>query len=374
MIEMTLQERVAAERATGHDIAIEPPQECRMLWQRARAAGIPLGRLAILRRPLTAARIGGAWNRSTGDIWVLQSDDPAETLRRLLHELAHAERQSPRPATIDEDWDEEAATEHRARELAQRWDVGAIFDGVPLSRSLAQIETLRERHHLAADLAATRDPYQARAAYDAICDLAHTHGWGEATLEAALYDADEDDAVNAAIVDFGRAGLRASWRVGHGVGGTFGQLSCQQDTRSGALLRSALRQAGQLNANWLCRRLLVSSDAPRRLSLLLTLSEAAELPTVLSAAQTLLLAHPDQSPLATWRCYGEPAETVRLYQLSVSVDQETTNLWVLLRPRRSRDRVVEAALQRFILTWATVTAIRCESFAEGLIILWAQHG
>lgn len=108
-----------------------------MLWQRARAAGIPLGRLAILRRPLTAARIGGAWNRSTGDIWVLQSDDPVETLRRLLHELAHAERQSPRPTTIDEDWNEEAATEHRARELAQRWDVGAIFDGLPLSQSLA---------------------------------------------------------------------------------------------------------------------------------------------------------------------------------------------------------------------------------------------
>lgn len=374
MIEMTLQERVAAERATGHDIAIEPPQECRMLWQRARAAGIPLGRLAILRRPLTAARIGGAWNRSTGDIWVLQSDDLAETLRRLLHELAHAERQSPCPTTIDEDWNEEAATEHRARELAQRWDVGAIFDGLPLSRSLAQIETLRERHHLAADLAATREPFQARAAYDAICNLAHSRGWGEATLEAALYDADEDDAVNAAIVDFSRAGLRASWRVGHGIGGSFGPLACQQDTRSGAILRSALRQAGYLTTDWLTRRLVISTDAPRRLSLLLTLSEAAELPAVLSAAQALLLAHPDQSLLATWRCYGEPTESVHTYQLSISVDQETTHLWVLLRPRRPRDRIVEAALQRFILTWAEVTAIRNESFAEGLLALWAQHG
>jgi hypothetical protein len=374
MIEMTLQERVAAEQATGHDSAIEPPQECRMLWQRARAAGIPLGRLAILRRPLTAARIGGAWNRSTGDIWVLQSDDPAETLRRLLHELAHAERQSPRPATIDEDWNEEAVTEHRARELAQRWDVGASFDGLPLSRSLAQIETLRERHHLAADLAATRDPFQARAAYDAICNLAHSRRWGEATLEAALYDADEDDAVNAAIVDFSRAGLRASWRVGHGIGGSFGPLACQQDTRSGTTLRAALHQAGALNVDWLSRRLVISTDAPRRLSLLLTLSEAAALPAVLSAAQALLLAHPDQSLLATWRCYGEPTEAVRTYQLSVSVDQETTNLWVLLRPRRPRDRIVEAALQRFILTWAEVTAIRSESFAEGLLALWAQHG
>lgn len=374
MVEMTLQERVAAARATGHDIAIEPPQECRSLWQRARTAGIPLGQLAILCRPLTAARIGGGWNRKSGDIWVLQSDDHAETLRRLLHELAHAERQSPRPATIDDDWNEEAATEHRARELAQCWEVGAIFDGVPLSQSLAQIEMLRERHHLAADLAATRDPYQARAAYDAICDLAHTRGWGEATLEAALYDADEDDAINAAIVDFSRANLRVSWRVGHGIGGSFGPLACQQDTRSGAILRSALRQAGYLTTDWLTRRLVISADSPRRLSLLLTLSEAAELPAVLSAAQALLLAHPDQSPLAIWRCYGESAETVRLYQLSVSVDQETTSLWVLLRPRRSRDRVVEAALQRFILTWATVTAIRCESFSEGLLALWAQHG
>lgn len=345
-----------------------------MLWQRARAAGIPLGRLAILHRPLTAARIGGAWNRSTGDIWVLQSDDPAETLRRLLHELAHAERQSPRPATIDEDWNEEAVTEHRARELAQRWDVGAIFDGLPLSQSLAQIETLRERHHLAADLAATREPFQARAAYDAICNLAHSRGWGEATLEAALYDADEDDVVNAAIVDFSRAGLRASWRVGHGIGGTFGQLACQQDTRSGATLRSALRQAGYLTTDWLSRRLVIFGDAPQRLSLLLPLSEAAELPAVLSAAQALLLAHPDQSLLATWRCYGETTETVRLYQLSLCFDQATTNLWVLLRLRRSRDRVVEAALQRFILTWAKVTAIRSESFAEGLLTLWAQHG
>jgi hypothetical protein len=369
MIELALQERVAATQATGHDIAIEPPQECRALWQRARAAGIPLGRLAILHRPVTAARIGGGWNRSTGDIWVLQSDDPVETLRRLLHELAHAERQSPRPATIDEDWNEEAATEHRARELAQRWDVGAIFDGVPLSRSLAQIETLRERHHLAADLAATREPFQARAAYDAICNLAHSRGWGEATLEAALYDADNDDAVNAAIVDFSRASLRASWRVGHGIGGSFGPLACQQDTRSGTTLRAALHQAGALATTWLNRRLVISADAPRRLSLLLTLSEAAELPAVLSAAQALLLAHPDQSLLATWRCYGEPTESMHTYQLSVSVDQETTRLWVLLRPRRPRDRIVEAALQRFILSWATVTAIRSESFAEGLLTL-----
>jgi hypothetical protein len=47
---------------------------------------------------------------------------------------------------------------------------------------------------------------------------------------------------------------------------------------------------------------------------------------------------------------------------------------LLLRPRRPRDRIVEAALQRFILSWATVTAIRSESFAEGLLALWAQHG
>jgi hypothetical protein len=47
---------------------------------------------------------------------------------------------------------------------------------------------------------------------------------------------------------------------------------------------------------------------------------------------------------------------------------------VLLRPRRPRDRIVEAALQRFSLTWAEVTAIRNESFAEGLLALWAQHG
>ena len=215
-----------------------------------------------------------------------------------------------------------------------------------------------------------------------ICNLAHSRGWGEATLEAALYDADEDDAVNAAIVDFSRAGLRVSWRIGHGIAGSFGSLACQQDTRSGTTLRSALRQASYLTTDWLTRRLVISAAAPRRLSLLLSLSEAAELPEVLSAAQApalsvvegLLLAHPDQSLLATWRCYGEPTESVRTYQLSVSVDQETTNLWVLLRPRRPRDRIVEAALQRFILTWVDVTAIRNESFAEGLLTLWAQHG
>lgn len=373
MIEFTLQERVAAEWVTGHTIAIEPSQACRMLWQRARAAGIPLGQLTILRRPLAAARIGGAWNRSTGNIWVRQSDDPAETLRRLVHELAHAERQSPHPVTIDDDWNEEVATEHRARDLAQRWDVGAIFDGVPLAHSLAQIETLRERHHLAADLAATRDPTLARAAYDAICDLAHLHGWSEATLEAALSDADEDDTINAAVVDFSRAGLRASWQVGHGIGGSFGPLACQQDTRSGTILRSALRQAGALTIDWLSRRQVISADGPRRLALMLTLSEVAELPAVLSATQALLLAHPDQRPMATWHCSGEPT-TVRLYQVSVSVDPETTSLGVLLCPRRPKDRIVEAALQRFILTWAHVTAIRSEPFSEGLRTLWAQHG
>ncbi len=107
---------------------------------------------------------------------------------------------------------------------------------------------------------------------------------------------------------------------------------------------------------------------------MLTLSEAAALPAVLSAAQALLLAHPDQSLLATWRCYGEPTESVRTYQLNVSVDQETANLWVLLRPRPPRDRSVEAALQRFILTWAEVTAIRSAPVSAGRLVLWAQHG
>lgn len=73
---------------------------------------------------------------------------------------------------------------------------------------------------------------------------------------------------------------------------------CQQDTRSGAILRSALHQAGALTTDWLTRRLVISADAPRRLSLLLTLSETAKLPAVLSTAQALLLAHPDQSLLA----------------------------------------------------------------------------
>ncbi|MFN8569084.1 MAG: hypothetical protein U0Z44_16550 [Kouleothrix sp.] len=59
---------------------------------------------------------------------------PAETLRRLLHELAHAERQSPRPTTVDDDAGTRRSLPNTGRASYAAVDVGASrFDGLPLS-------------------------------------------------------------------------------------------------------------------------------------------------------------------------------------------------------------------------------------------------
>lgn len=374
MPETIMSTTVTSDGPAATGVNDEPPPACLALWRRARAAGLPLGRLSLVTCPSSAPRLVSGWNRASGDVWVLHSGDAGETLRRLLRELARAERHTPAPTTIDADWNEEIAIEHRARELALRWDVASAFADAPLAARLASLEMQRERHHLAADLAPTRDPLVARAAYDALRDLASEKGWSDTMFEAALCEADEDDAVNVALVDVDRSRLRMSWHVGHGVGGTFGALACTQDTRSARTLRDALSRAGRLTTDWHTRSFVVREHGPRRTSLLRTLTEAAELPEVISAAQALMLARPDACPTVFWWCFGEPASPVRLYQLGVNVADEIASLSILVRARHQRDRIVEAALQRYIRSWSRVAAIRTGSFADGLTALWTTHG
>lgn len=100
----------------------------RDLWQRATAdPSFHLGKLYVLRTPLMAT-IAGQYERHTGDVAIVwHPDDPAESYRILLHELAHAQR-PPRACTmVDAHWEDEQATERAAHALADTWG-SAIAD------------------------------------------------------------------------------------------------------------------------------------------------------------------------------------------------------------------------------------------------------
>ncbi len=179
---------VAALRRSGRAGADPLPAVCRALWTRARASGIALGALYVVDRPPTGARpargaaaLLGAYHRASGDVWV-RAGDEREMAQTLLHELGHA----PRPRTVDEDWDEEAAAWHLARALALAWDVPALLPLRDLARELVVTERLRHDHQAAARLAGVTRPAAARAAYAALRRQAAARGWDNAAFAAAL--------------------------------------------------------------------------------------------------------------------------------------------------------------------------------------------
>jgi len=162
-----------AERIGEHLCVTPIPPMLANIWEEAKGMGNPARDLYVLTRPLSVATDGN-YEAQTGDIWVVfHPQDLERSAEALLHELAHAERQPPTPephipATIDEDWDEEAATFTRAAELAQEMGCGAVIPPARLDAQLTDVEELRELHHAAAQLFGIIDPFLARSTYKAL--------------------------------------------------------------------------------------------------------------------------------------------------------------------------------------------------------------
>jgi hypothetical protein len=371
-------------------IILDTPPECATLLERARQDGIMVRRLYVLSEPLYPYR-GGGCDLARRDIWVLfrgeEEGGLVRTLRTLLHELAHlAWTKTGAHSTIDQDWDEEARTWARARELAQRWGMETCFSEADLQEEVNFIEQMRENHWEAGNLSGALHPRYARAAYDAICMLASQRGWTLQQLSEALGGYSEDTEANAIAVGFDRCLLRWSWSLPYGYGkGDFGPCTLQQSKESAHLLRRLLASIAQRDLpfkppDWKCIH-----AGKTRLGFL-QVEQAEDLTRVLAFSNALLLDHDDLSAHVCWWVYGTPTSDPlpRLYRLCVAYrpswqnskqDLPETELWIrfpasTLSSTSQGETLLETTWQRYVLSWQRSTALYNETLDDGLMLLW----
>jgi hypothetical protein len=362
----------------GKDLRVTPiPPLCLRIWECAQAAGIALGTLYVLKESLEPV-VRGACD-TDHNIWVVWDEaHPEETAICLLHEVSHAKRGVKQAhINIDEDWDDEAAVFQLAREMAVGWGMADLLTEEQLGEKLQGVESLREGHWQAANLAGTADRRLARAAYQECHLIAGQRGWTVEQFEQALYGWADDPTSNAALLDFPRSCLRSSWRQAASYGDGFGPQALLQGEDSANLLRSALREMARgTRVPEFQRHQRGTWEAD---FCLLSLEDSYELPSVLAAAQTALLNHPDGSALAAWWVYGEEHVDIRVYRLSVSYEnhQPDAELWVLTAPERRRELTAEATWQRYIAGWLaprgpykSMVGLRREPLRYGLKLYW----
>ena len=91
----------------GRSILLPTPPVCAHLMHLARAAGIPVGTLSVVSRPLEAGSVG-AHDRASGDLWCCYEASRGEVgklvlLQTLLMLIVSVKRQFPLPTTIAEE-------------------------------------------------------------------------------------------------------------------------------------------------------------------------------------------------------------------------------------------------------------------------------
>ena len=384
----TLDRIIERYRMLGDDPIIPTPPELAALWAQARAdpafAGCCFGHLLTARLPL-AWRAGGAHYPETGDTWVLwYADDPQRTRRNLLHELAHKQRGSGVPATIDQDWQEEHDTWADAQALAIRWGLADLLTDDVLAQCQGEVEQLWSEHLAAASLAGTSLPNLARAAHQALSDLAYQQQWDDNTFDSALNGFHEDDAINDMAVLFDRTLLRGSWSLGWGTGGSFGAFALTDEHACGTLRDTMTRVANGDRQ----RPFQIVDRGPDYETIALWLGELEDdfiLPTVLGACQVALLAH-SGSAFAHWTLYADRPDAAQVYRLEVRYDEQDdgaspppAELWILTHPhRKERGRRAVAVLQMYIQSWLRTTKLDVEplaaGYAYGLSTLWNRLG
>ena len=375
----------------GRNILLPTPPACATLMERARAEGIFVGRLFVLSRALVPG-VRGSYDRISGEMWChYYGGDPRgerSILQCLLTLIAHAKLLQPVPETIEQAWQQEQAAWEAAVALAREWGMEDVFPAADLFAREREAEHLLAWHQASGELAGNLDPLIAREAYHALDDVRHEHGWADEQFEAALFGYSEHDEDNAAVLAFDRTLLRASWSIPYRSkreGPPFAEWTLPQPVGAQHILRHALEHAARARKNRTTPRFVEREwfDVPLHLHFRRVESDL-DLTQVIDTANAALIEEGrGLSAEGMWWLYAGSAEHV--YRLTVhykpSLDETrpaeqmppARELWALF-PVGQHLRNVEAAYQRYIVSWLRLQELRCEPLTDGLQLLWAYLG
>jgi hypothetical protein len=364
------------------------PPTCEQVMARARAAGIAVGTLYIVSRPLHAGSLG-TYDRETGDLCchyeASQGEEgQREVLRTLLVLVASVKLQIPVLHTIAQEWESVRQAIEEGYHLARQWGYTSVFTEADFTHMLTRSAELAYGHHLAADLAGYRSPWVARTAYsalDARRSVVPTLDTSERFLEA-LAGTSAHPASNEALVRFDRSLLRERWAVTctrpQGEHPSFGDLTVPGTSRSAQVLRAALSCA----AGWPQE----ATSTSVRPGWFQEVAEETDLAVLIRVWNSWLIEMHSQAAvrLTAWG-YGDGYRLAigspRMYRVSLTYEDApiegptTRELWVLFAEHPTPDqRALEAAWQSFLADWLTWSALECTTLAQGLQHLWLQGG
>ena len=384
---MTVKEDIAmANVVTKQNILLPLSPRWEALLKRARAEGIPIKHLFLVRHPLFPDALGGYY-RDSRDIWCfLDPDDPQgehQAMTTCFVLLARLALRQPIPTTIEEDWAQEQAAWLEAAHLAHRWGEHAFFTPTEMEARFITLERLYAHHQAAGELAGSRNPLGARVLYRELVDLQRRHRWSSAQFVAALEGTSEDEAIITALVDVDRTSLRAVWHLtacaAHDQ--PLGALALPQTARSAALLRRVLEEVTRMTRRPLrvVERPWVD-DQPLHLQFLLIDGEHDLMRSIETMNAWLIEEAPACAVSARWEVFGQ-RNTDRIYRLHVQYLSSpfspeltmplpaTRELWVLFPA--TTHALLEAAWQRFILSWAAMMEmITGQPLHDGVRLLW----
>jgi len=360
------------------------PPACERLMTQARAAGIPVGRLYIVSRPLSAANFGTC-DRETGDLCCYYdasrgTQGQRELLQRLLILLASLKLGQSTPHTVAQEWGDIRQAIEEASVLAQQWGQMDVFSSNDRIRLLEQAAELATCYRLAGLLAGNLSPWVARTAYAALQDQRGqfpTLATQEQFLQA-LSGTSPEMQVNDGMVMFDRSLLRDRWVVTstrpRGEGASFREFTVPLAPNTAHLLRTALLRV----ASWMEE----PSPAPSASCWFQDIADEVDLALLLRVVNAWLIqSHPQAAVRLFCWVYGEAAspgvDSPRIYRLSLSYEDApidglpSRDLWVLFAtPPVHQRHALEGAWQRFLLPWLTWSEVLCEPLAQGLQMLW----
>jgi hypothetical protein len=303
----------------GRRLLLPTPPACLPLLERARQAGIQVGDLFVVSRPLVPLAQGG-YELSTGHLWCHYDARLEEAERSLLQcllvLLAALKRRFPAPRTLEEEREQHQQLVKDAAALARDWQRPDLFVAADLDRLLAEAENRFDALVAVGELAGSLDPPVAHAASLALCQLREREGWSQATFEAALAGISDDEEQNAAVLTWDRTLLRARWVLaGSGperaasCADLFGPLAWPQTPATSALLRQALEQVAHRGAVaagcWSPQPLNTGEHAHADQLCFLQVSDRQGLERALAQLTSWLLDLPERYLQVHWSWYGE---------------------------------------------------------------------
>jgi hypothetical protein len=415
---MTIEEQLQwlSSQLGGRRLRLPTPPACLPLLERARQAGIQVGDLFVVSRPLFPLAQGG-YELPSGHLWCHYDARLKEAERSLLQcllvLLAALKRRLPPARTLEEEQEHQRQLYREAAALAHDWQRPDLLAASDLDRLLAETENRFGTLVTAGELAGSLDPPVAHAAYLALCQLREREGWSQATFEAALAGISDDEEQNAAVLTWDRTLLRARWMSPVRSGpeqpapqaNLFGPLTVPQSPAASTLLRQALEHVAHCGAPVGRGRALASS---RDQLCFLEVNGAQQLEQVLEQLMTWLLDLPERYLQVHWSGYGETtggtsgadppvrqlphgSGTAVLYRGCLTYHWGPgegpaspalpslqgqgaaplrRELWVLFAACPHRERL-EAAWQLYLSGWQAQQASSWASLRQGLQDLWS---